>query len=289
MDGFLPDTFSDILPDFQEPATDVLTLPPLERVCLDAEVKQLVEEAFPEAKMKAHRERLCQLLERRSYYSVAHVSQLYRSLVVGNLVLRTEAEKSFEGHRFVRFLQAGSLVHDGSGSKPTAYLTSLAQLLSGHISRKMQATSDPMRALSYQALHKAYFGDERDATVIVSCWFEVCEPQQVRLYCAFPGCSHPHAFSVKMPSKVTFERLFDHVHAVHIPKDVDSKESRKRSAPSAVPSMGTTPDPTQPTLNSFLAKRQASARAPDAASNQAASSSSSSASTTASAPAPPRF
>lgn len=289
MDAIQPDAYSDIFEDLLASDVDVLALPPLGRVQLDADVRKLIDEAFPDAKMKAHRDRLCLLLERRSYYSLAQLSKLYTSLVVGNSVLRTEAEKEFEAlvlqhlcqnskhdahwDCFIRFLGDCQRAHAGARSKPAAHLASIAQLLSGYITRKMQATSDSVRVLSYQALHKAYFGDEREAEAILPCWFEVAEVQKVCLRCAFPGCTHPHAFSVKMPSKVTFERLFEHIHAVHIPKDVDGKESRKRSAPSSAPTAVPAPDATQPTLPSFLAKRKAPARAAEAPSDLDTSSS----------------
>ena len=292
MDGIERDAYSDILGDLLAPESDVLALPPLGREQLDGDVRQLIDEAFPDVKMQAHRDRLRQLLERRSYYSLAQLSQLYASLVVGNSALRTEAERDFEAlvlqhlcrnskqdalwDCFVRFLGACQRAHTGARSKPAAHLASIAQILSGNINRKMQATGDSVRVLSYQALHKAYFGDEREAAAILPHWFAMREPEKVSLRCAFPGCAHPHAFSVKMPSKVTFDRLFEHIHAVHIPKDVDSKESRKRSAPSAAPAAAgaPAPDATQPTLQSFLAKRKAPARAAEAPSDLEASSSS---------------
>lgn len=288
MDAIQPDAYSDILDDLLASDVDVLALPPLGRVQLDADVRKLIDEAFPDAKMKAHRDRLCLLLERRSYYSLAQLSKLYTSLVVGNPVLRTEAEKELEvlvlqhlcqnskhdAHWdcFIRFLGDCQRAHAGARSKPAAHLASIAQLLSGHITRKMQATSDSVRVLSYQALHKAYFGDEREAEAILPCWFDMADVEKVSLRCAFPGCTHPHAFHVKMPSKVTFDRLFDHIHAVHIPKEVD-KESRKRSAPSSAPTAVPAPDATQPTISSFFTKKKAAARAAEAPSDLETSSS----------------
>ena len=289
MDAIQPDAYSDLFEDLLASDVDVLALPPLRRVELDTDVRKLIDEAFPDAKMKVHRDRLCQLLERRSYCSLAQLSKLYTSLVVGNSVLRTEAEKDFEAlvlqhlcqnskydaiwDCFLRFLGDCQRAHAGARSKPAPHLASIAQLLSGFITRKMQATSDPVCVLGYQALHKAYFGDEREAEAILHCWFEVAEVQKVSLRCAYPGCTHPHAFSVRMPSKTSFERLFEHIHAVHIRiPDADGKESRKRSAPSSAPTAAPAPDATQPTLRSFLAKRK-TARTTEAPSDLETSSS----------------
>lgn len=206
MDGFLP---ADSWLSDSFPSTDLVLevdiFAPLARPRLADEVRGLVEKAFKDT-TKAYSDRLCALLEHYGFHSLALLAHLHHSILLSPSQA-TEAESNFakvvqkilcgdskqNAHWdcFKRFLESVSeALHSRASSDPLPHVTSVSQLLSNLITRKMQATSDAARAQGYQRLHAAYFGAQHPTTILAH-WFSECTQEQIHLRCAFPGCTHP--------------------------------------------------------------------------------------------------